>query len=415
MEPDRVDRDGRLPEAAVIGLAFWLAVALVAYTYAGYPLVVWALSRLCRPPRWPADHLPSVTLVVAAYNEEAVIGRKLEESLALDYPADRLQVIVAADGSDDRTVEIAAGFAGRGVAVLHQPRRAGKMAALTRAVAVAEGDVVAFSDANNRYEPQAIREMAAPFADPRVGAVSGRKVVVEDDALGFSEGLYWRYESALKRWETRLGTTVGVNGEVIAVRRELFRPAPEGTINDDTWIARQVLRGGYRIVYAERAVSTEHVSATAADERERRTRMVSGQFQVLLRWRTELPLRRPLVTWQLVSHKLLRPLVPIWMAVAAVTGVLALLFPGDGSGPAAIATLTPPWNWVLLAAQACFYGLAATGDRLSGRLGKVAYLPRFLWNSNLAAVRGMARVLSGNQTPLWDKVARRDELEESSR
>lgn len=395
----------------MIGLAFWASVAVIAYTYAGYPLLVWGMSRLRVPPDRSAPYAPMLTLVIAAYNEESVIARKIEESLALEYPADRFELIVAADGSDDRTVEIAEGFAHRGVFVLHRPERAGKMAAITRAVAAARGEVIVFSDANNRYLPQALRAMAAPFADPRVGAVSGRKMVVDDDALGFSEGLYWRYESAIKRWETRLGSTVGVNGEIIALRRDLFRPAPSGIINDDTWMARLVLRGGHQIVYAEDAVSVERVSATAADERERRSRMVAGQIQVLLRWRSELPLRRPVITWQLISHKILRPLVPLWMTVAAVAGVLAVFFPGSGSGFAALLTLAPPWNLILFGAQAAFYLLAGFGIRVGGRLGKVAYLPRFLWDSNVAAVRGWARILTGRQTPLWDRVARREAAE----
>lgn len=393
----------------MIGVIFWIAAGMVLYTYAGYPLLIAALSRLRRPPADHAGYLPPLTLIIAAYNEEAVIGAKLEQSLALDYPADRLQVIVAADGSDDRTVEIASGFTDRGVLVLHRPERAGKLAAITRAVAAATGEVIVFSDANNRYEPSALAEMAAPFADPTVGAVSGRKAVIDDDALGYSEGLYWRYESAVRRWETRLGTTVGVNGEIIAIRRHLFETAPPGIINDDTWLARLILRGGLRIAYAERALSIERVSADAAAEKERRTRMVAGQFQVLLRARTELPWRRPIVTWQLISHKLLRPLVPLWMGICLVTGALALAYPGGGDGLAAIWTLARPWNLVLFGGQAAFYTLAGLGGRISGPIGKAAYLPRFLWDANVAAVRGMSRILTGRQTPLWDRVARREE------
>jgi len=392
-----------------MGALFWIAAGMVLYTYAGYPLLMAGLSRLRRPPADHTGDLPPLTLVIAAYNEEAVIGAKLEQTLALDYPADRLQIIVAADGSDDRTVDIASGFSDRGVLVLHKPERAGKLAAITRAVVAATGDVVLFSDANNRYETSALAEMAAPFADPTVGAVSGRKAVVDDDALGYSEGLYWRYESAIKRWETRFGTTVGVNGEIIAIRRHLFETAPPGIINDDTWLARLVLRGGLRIAYAERALSVERVSADAAAEKERRTRMVAGQFQVLLRARTELPWRRPVVTWQLISHKLLRPLVPLWMGICLITGALALVFPGSGDGLAAVWTLAPPWNLVFFGAQVIFYLLAALGGRISGPIGKAAYLPRFLWDANVAAVRGMARILTGRQTPLWDRVARREE------
>lgn len=393
----------------MIGIAFWIAAGIVAYTYVGYPLLMAALSRLRPPTADHAGHLPPLTLVIAAFNEEDVIGAKLEQSLALDYPRDRLQIIVAADGSDDRTVEIASSFAHRGVVTLHRPERAGKLAAITRAVAAASGEIVVFSDANNRYDPAALREMAAPFADPGVGAVSGRKAVVDDDALGYSEGLYWRYESAIKRWETRFGSTVGVNGEIIAVRRHLFQTAPAGIINDDTWLARLVLRGGHRIAYAERALSVERVSADAAAEQERRTRMVSGQVQVLLHAGRELPWKRPVITWQLISHKLLRPLVPLWMAICLVASVLSLFFPGTGAGLAAVATLASPWNIVVVAAQAAFYVLALLGGRATGVLGKIAYVPRFLWDSNIAAVRGFALTLSGNQTPLWDRVARRQE------
>ena len=285
---------------------------------------------------------------------------------------------MAADGSDDRTVEIASGYSDRGVLVLHRPERAGKLAAITRAVAAATGDVVVFSDANNRYDEAALREMAAPFADPRVGAVSGRKAVIDEDALGYSEGLYWKYESAIKRWETRFGSTVGVNGEIIAVRRELFATAPDGVINDDTWLARLVLRGGHRIAYAEKALSVERVSADAAAEQERRSRMVAGQIQVLLQARTELPWKRPVITWQLISHKLLRPLVPVWMAVCLIASLLALAFPGSGTGLGAVATLATPWNIVVVAAQAALLRPGVRrrqGNRRAGQGGLRAPLP----------------------------------------
>jgi len=186
----------------VIGIIFWVAVALVTYTYAGYPLILALASRLRRPRVWP-EHTPSLTLIIAAYDEAAVIEAKLRDTLALDYPADRLQVIVAADGSTDATAAIAASFAPR-VELVHRPARAGKMAAINRAMEQARGEVVVFSDANNRYLPDALREMARPFADPAVGAVTGRKTVAAEDGLGYSEGLYWRYESKIRSWETRL-------------------------------------------------------------------------------------------------------------------------------------------------------------------------------------------------------------------
>jgi len=392
----------------VSGIIFWAAAALVAYTYAGYPLLLAAVSRLRRAPTWP-EHTPSLTLIIAAYNEEAVLAAKLRDTLALDYPADLLQTIVAADGSDDATADIAASFAPR-VEVVHRPERAGKMAAINRAMERAQGEVVVFSDANNRYLPDALREMARPFSDPAVGAVTGRKTVAAEEGLGYSEGLYWRYESKIRSWETRLGCCVGVNGEIFAIRRSLFRPAPPGVVNDDAWMAQQVINAGHNVVYNERAVSVERVSPTAADEAQRRARIVAGQYQMLGRLQ-EWPWKRPVVLWELISHKVMRPLVPFGMIAAAGASLTALFRPGSGSGATGLWVLARPWNWLAVGAQAAFYALAAAGGRLGGAVGKVAYVPRFLVDSNLAALRGLARHLRGGQSAKWERVARREAAE----
>lgn len=389
----------------MIGIVFWVALALVAYTYAGYPLLLALAARLRKPPAWP-DHTPPLTVIIAAYDEEAVLEAKLRDTLALDYPADLLQVIVAADGSTDGTAAIAASLAPR-VELVHRPERAGKMAAINRAMECAGAEVVVFSDANNRYLPNALREIARPFADPAVGAVTGRKTVAAEDGLGYSEGLYWRYESKIRSWETRLGCCVGVNGEIFAIRRSLFRPAPSRVVNDDSWMAYQVIRGGYDVVYNERAVSVERVSPTAADEARRRARIVAGQYQMLGR-PGEWPWRRPVVLWELVSHKVLRPLVPFGMIAAAAASVAALFQPGTGSGSAGLLGLAHPWNWLAVGAQAGFYALAAVGNRLGGAVGRVAYLPRFLVDSNLAALRGLARHLRGGQSVNWERANRRE-------
>jgi len=230
---------------------FWISVALVAYVYAGYPLALALLARLRPKPGWkPPDDLPAVTLVIAAYNEEDVIARKLENSLGLDYPSDRLQIIVAADGSSDSTAEIVRSYSDRGVELSYSPERMGKSAAVGRALSLARGDVVVLSDANNLYAADALRLLVAPFADPRVGAVSGAKVVSgEEGGVGESEGAYWRYESFIKAQETRLGSCTGACGEILAVRRELLEPPPASVINDDFYIAMRVIRKGYRLVY----------------------------------------------------------------------------------------------------------------------------------------------------------------------
>lgn len=388
----------------MIGALFWASVGLVAYVYVGYPVLVTIAAMTRRRPPWPDAPLPKVSLMIAAYNEEAVIGSKLDRVLDLDYPRELLQVIVAADGSDDRTVEIARSYADRGVEVVHRPERRGKMAAINRAMASATGEVVVFSDANNRFASDAIRHLVAPYADPRVGVTVGYKTVDGESGLGFSEGAYWRYESHIRRMETRLGCTVGVNGEICSIRRDLFRPAPDGTINDDQWMAHSVIRAGSDVIFCPNAVSTEEISASPAEETERRSRMVAGQYQVFGRAHRNIPWRRPVVAWMLISHKLLRPLVPFGMIGAALAALLAITFPtGEGGAPA----LAGGWAMVALGSQIAFYAIAAAGRRLEPIVGRLGYVPRFLVDSNIAALRGLWRHLTGRQSAVWARAARR--------
>ena len=386
----------------MIGIVFWASVALVAYTYAGYPLIVTLAASVAGRDRAYPRATPKVTLVIAAYNEEKTIGPKLDEALTLDYPRELLHVVVAADGSDDHTASIVAGYGDRGVELVHCPERRGKMAAINRAMQWARGEIVLFSDANNRLRPNALAEILRPFSDPSVGAVTGRKTVAGGDGLGFSESAYWRYESHLRRMETRLGCTVGVNGEIFAMRRDLFVAPPDGVINDDQWLAAEVIRSGYRVVFRPEAVSEEPVSALAAEEVERRSRMVAGQYQAFSGL-SRLPWRRPLVLWMLVSHKLLRPLVPFGMIGALGSSIAAAVAASPTEG---IGGLGQPWGLAALLAQAAFYGVAAIGRSLPGRLGKVAYVPRFLVDSNLAALHGLWRHLRGTQAAAWRRAPR---------
>ena len=243
------------------GILFWFFVIIILYTYLGYPLMLSLLARF-RAVQKPSevDHqaanLPSLTLLIAAYNEEEIIAEKLENSLKLDYPTSCLQILVAADGSDDRTVEIVNSFGDRGVELSYSPARDGKSPAINRALLAARGDVVVFSDANNFYEPQALHELTRHFVDPGVAVVTGAKTIVEGDGnLGDSEGLYWKYESFIKKQESRLGTCTGVVGEILAIRRNLIEPIPDNIINDDFYLAMRVIKKGFRVVYASGARS----------------------------------------------------------------------------------------------------------------------------------------------------------------
>lgn len=394
------------------GRLFWFCVATIGYTYVGYPALLTILARL-RPahPFPPLTDLPTVTLLIAAYNEQNVIAAKLENSLALDYPRDRLQILVAADGSDDATPEVVARFADQGVELSYRPERAGKMAAILRALPQARGDIVVLSDANNFYNTSALRALVAPFADPLVGAVSGAKVIAKGDGvLGDSEGLYWKYESYIKRQETRLGSCTGAVGEIMAVRRFLLdRPMPPEArlMADDLFLAMHVLKQGYRVVYAPAARSVERVSSSSRDERERRARIVAQRFVMMRFSHKVLPWSNPLLVWQIVSHKYLRPLVPLAMIGALIANLAAVARPAARGG---LARLAHPFNVIMLALQALFYALAWLGGRSEprGRLGKVLYIPAFLVNGNRAALIGLYRFLTGRHTSLWRRVQRRD-------
>jgi len=387
-------------------IVLFLSVGLIVYAYAGYPLLLAVLARLRPRPVQLSTHTPTLTLLIAAYNEADIIAAKLDNSLALDYPADHLQILVAADGSNDATPDIVAGYADRGVRLSYQPARQGKMAAINRAMPQATGAIVVFSDANNLYCPDTLRELVQPFADPQVGITSGAKqIIAGDGALGESEGLYWRYESFIKKQETTVDSCVGVAGEVLALRRHLFEPPPAEIINDDFYLALRVLQQGYRVVYVPTARSYERISATAQDEVTRRTRIVAGRYQAMVRGRALLPWNRPLLLWQIVSHKYLRPLVPLAMITAFVANWVAvtpLATRHQGRTPTRLAQLT-------LGLQLFFYGLSLLGTmiKFGGKAGKLLYLPTYLVQSNAAALVGLYRFLLGQQTVRWQRVARR--------
>lgn len=391
----------------MFGILFWLFIAGIFYVYVGYPFLLAAFARLFSRPTLTANDLPPITLLIAAYNEEVVIAQKLENSLSLDYPCERLQIIVAADGSDDNTAAIVQSFASRGVDLSYDAARRGKMSAINRAMKIARNEIIVFSDANNFYQLDALKILVSFFADPNVGAVSGSKhILSQGSKLGESEGLYWKYESFLKRQESRLGSCTGVAGEIFAVRRALFVPPPQEIINDDFYIALQILRQGYRIQYAPKAVSMERVSQSEQDEIVRRTRIVAGRYQAIGMSLSLLPFRQPLTVWQIVSHKYLRPLVPFFMLGALLTNIFALVF--SEQGKASLLYLSGLSGWTTLGLQIIFYLSAWFGGRYKGRgfFSKLLYLPTFLVNSNLAALLGFFKYITGRQSVIWKRAPR---------
>ena len=394
----------------LFALLFWGSVGGIFYTYFGYPVLIFLLAKIIHKPEAYQTSQPSVTLLIAAYNEETVIEDKIQNSLTIDYPKDSLQILVVTDGSADKTPEIAKRYTPYGIEILHEPERRGKMAAINRALPNARGEIVVFSDANNYYQADTILKLIQPFGSQAVGGVTGAKVIGQGDgSLGASEGLYWKYESFIKKQESRADSCTSAAGEVLAIRKNLYSPPPDHVINDDFYIAMQIVRNGYRLVYVPEAKSVERVSPSARDEIARRTRINAGRFQAITMAGQILPFNRPLLVWQILSHKFLRPIVPFFMIGAAISNLLAVLFPPRAQG---LWILSKPYSMLFLGLQILFYLVAWVGSKVvnrgeQNRLIRLFYLPTFLTNSNYAALMGFFRFLRGSQSHMWERIQRR--------
>jgi cellulose synthase/poly-beta-1,6-N-acetylglucosamine synthase-like glycosyltransferase len=338
-------------------IVFWCSVGLLVYTHVGYTLVLWLLARLrhTRPlPDAPGEP-PSVSLIVAAYDEDGVIETKVRNALALDYPRDRLEVIVASDGSDDKTVDRARS-AGADL-VLDLPR-VGKAAAQDAAVESARGELVAFSDANSLWAPDALRRLVAPLGDPSVGYVCGQVRFTADAGTANQEGAYWRYEMAVRSLESRLGGITAGNGAIYALRRFHYKPGDPYT--GDLSLPFRMARRGMRSVYAAGALATEPMVPSLEGEFRRKRRMMSRAFGTVLRGGMLNPRGySALFAFELVSHRLIRYASPLLHLIALGTNIALL-------GRGVVYT-------VMLALQAAFFLAAALGAFVPLRPLRLAY------------------------------------------
>lgn len=402
----------QFPRLSKTATFFWFSVGSILYTYFGYPLLIAFLARLKTKKIEYVDTSPTVTILIAAHNEEKIIEEKILNSLSLNYPEKKLQLLIVADGSNDRTPEIIKKYLQSGVELLYEPERRGKMAAINRAISYVRGDIIVFSDANNLYQPQTIRELVRPFSNPEVGAVNGAKVVDHaDSSVGASEGFYWKYESFIKEQESKLSSCTTVAGEIWAVRREAYQAPPDNIINDDFYMAMLVLRKGYKIAYVPTARSFERASSSAEGEIIRRKRIIAGRYQAIFKASKILPFNQPALVWQIISHKFMRPLVPFFMIGAFLANLIAVLRPRPNNGKRNIWNLAQPFNYIFLTLQFIFYGSAWIGryqekPGKTGKFRKLIYLATFLFNSNLAALQGFLEYIKGEQSHIWERVSR---------
>ncbi len=387
----------------------WIALFLVAFSYVGYPivLILWggireALSTTrfaaSGGERRSASHdgeWPRVTVVFAAYDEERCIRAKIENCLALDYPADRLQIVVGCDGCTDRTAEIAREAGAGRVEVRELSPRAGKASVLNRIVPHASGDVVVLTDANVMLARGALMAVARRFRDPEVGAVVGRLRLYNPTDGRFEESLYWRFETLLKYHEGTHGCVLGANGGIYAVRRVLFSPLEPDTITDDFVVPLRIAARGWRVPFEPQAIALEETTEDTGREFARRTRIGAGNWQALSRVPALLDPRTGFLHFAFVSHKLIRWATPFLLAVALV-------------GSAALALRSGAWaHRTLLAAQLCFYALALVGRRQAGGpVRRPASLAHYFVAMNVALAVGLWRFLRGTQRATWERTDR---------
>jgi len=388
--------------AVVLALGvFWASVALILYTYAGYPLVLWLLTRGPRPPELPepaATALPFLSVLVAAHNEEAVITAKLENCAALDYPASRIEFLFGCDGSDDRTEALIRAGAQPNVKLFAYAIRRGKSAVLNDLVTQARGEILLLTDANSMLEPLAARRLARHFQDARVGAVCGRLRLTRPRApasqLIADESSYWRFESLVKQLEGDLGLLAAANGALYAIRRELYRQLPtRRAVPEDMYLAAMVLAQRARVTFEPRAVATEAALTDTRAELRRRARngelaanLVPHLLPLLVPWRGRL-------AWMLWSHKIIRWAVPFLL--------LALL-------AASAAQWSSPFYRACLLLQALTYAGALAGYWLDARQHLPAWLslPYYFAGSNLALLVGFGRSLARSTSGAWARVGR---------
>jgi cellulose synthase/poly-beta-1,6-N-acetylglucosamine synthase-like glycosyltransferase len=384
-----------------MAVVFWLSVALLVYTYFLYPGLLWLLTIRKKVPRpEPPDAWQSVTVVIAAYNEAIVISDKIENTLALDYPADRLQIVVVSDRSDDGTDEIAQAFEARGVVVERTAERSGKTVAQNAGVKLADGEILVFSDANSMYDPAALKELVRAFGNPLVGCACGELTYLnpDDRSAGMGEGLYWRYEQFLKRHESALSSLVGANGAIYALRRELFENLEPDVISDLVMPLR-VWRRGSRVTYVPQALAYEHTAHSFSQEFQRRKRIIARSLNGLMSQVGVLNPLKGMFAFQVLSHKVLRWAVPFILITAFISSGLLL---------------AEPIYAALFCFQTVFYAVALIGSMVPDRVSRFAvlYVPTYFCTLNLGALLGVLSFACGKRYAVWQPTQRTDAPEE---
>ena len=388
-------------------ILFWAMLLIVFYTYIGYGILLYIIIRLKRLFKGkplkavlPSDEeLPTMTLMICAYNEEDVVAEKMVNTLALDYPRDKFRIMWVTDGSNDRTNELLQAYPE--VDIVFSPERRGKTAALKHGLRELKTRYVAFTDANTMINRDALREIARLFMDPTVGCVSGEKRVAARKAgemAAEGEGLYWRYESTLKKWDSELYSAMGAAGELYAIDPTLVREVPDEALLDDFMMSMYIVQAGRRIAYTPDAYALEYGSANIFEESKRKRRIAAGGLQSIWWLRSMLnPLHQPLVAFQYISHRVLRwSVTPVALIILLIVNALLVYFKAGA------------FYTVMLVLQLLFYLMALAGWWLDrrGHKNKLLYTAYYFVFMNINVFRGMAYLRTHGKSGAWEKARR---------
>jgi len=385
----------------IIKILFWFSLFLVFYAFIGYGIVAYVMVKVRKGfpiPAVPSDgELPEVTLVIPAYNEMDCLPAKVENSVSLDYPEDKLKIIFVVEGSNDGSEEYLYGQ--ERVGVIGGPARRGKIEAINMTMPKIDTPIVVFTDANTQLNREAIKMIVRHYQDPSVAAVAGEKrVLIEDDAkaTGAGEGIYWKYESFLKKLDSDLQTIVGAAGELFSIRTELYEPVEADTMLDDFMISMRFAAQGYRVIYEPNAFASEKPSFSMGEEKKRKVRISAGGFQAMNRMQHVMnPFRYGLLAFQYVSHRVLRwAVTPFCLPILFIANIFLL-------GQHLIYDL-------ILVAQVAFYLLAAVGAILENYNVKVKafFVPYYFCFMHYAVFLGLQKYLKGNHSGIWEKAKR---------
>lgn len=383
-------------------IIFWISLMILVYVYVGYGVIVSLILRFRKRKALimvTPDQLPACTHIIAAYNEAPILREKIINTLALNYPEGKQQVIVVTDGSTDNPHLILGDFPE--VLHLHQDKREGKLAAVNRSIALAHHDILVFSDANAFLNEEALYNMNRHFSDNAVGAVAGEKVVLsgsKDDAASAGEGIYWKYESWLKKMDSELKSTMGAAGELFAIKKHLYQAPEKGMLIEDFITSMTVVLKGYKIAYEPRAKASEYGSASIGEELKRKIRIGAGGLQAIFQLKSLLnPFKYGIASFQYISHRVLRwTIAPLALVVLATVNAFLLGNPWDGYK-------------LIGAAQGLFYTAAIIGfifEKQQIRL-KILFVPFYFSFMHFSMFISLYKLLTGNYQVVWEKALRK--------